>query len=82
MENTRFDFEQQLLDCWSVINDINTLADAIYDNPTPLTDDEISNVLIGISHLYDLKFRKLFKMFEDRIDIQGQHDNTNDSPTT
>ena len=34
------------------------------DNPDELDVDEISNLLLGIKSLYDLKFDELFNTFE------------------
>lgn len=72
MKYDRFDFEQQLLDCWNITTDIDTLFKAVGDRPTPLTEDEIMNTLLGIKQLYELKFEHLFEMFEESI---------NDKPT-
>jgi len=62
MENDRFDFEQQIMDCWKVTDDIKVAYDGIMDgdlDPTGACD-----VLIGLRHLYELKFNKLWDMFE------------------
>jgi hypothetical protein len=64
MRFDRFDFEQQLMECWGVTKDIKTLYEAVCDRDPAMTEDEISNVLIGLEALYELKFNKLFLMFE------------------
>lgn len=67
MEFNRFDFEQQLLECWGVTKDIKTLCEAVCDRSPAMTEDEIANVLIGLEALYELKFDKLWHMFESGV---------------
>jgi len=62
MENDRFDFEQQIMDCWKVTDDIKVAYDGIMDGD--LDPTEACDVLIGLRHLYELKFNKLWDMFE------------------
>ena len=64
MKFNRFDFEQQLLECWGVTKDIKTLCEAVCDRNPAMTEDEIANVLIGLESLYELKFNKLWQLFE------------------
>lgn len=59
----RFDFEQEIMDCWSVTNDIQTIIDS-YDGAT---EDQLLNMLIGVKELYDAKFRILFDTFEGLV---------------
>jgi hypothetical protein len=38
------------------------------DDPDgPLTEDEIANVLIGLTELHDIRCKKLFNVFESMI---------------
>lgn len=63
--STRFDFEQQIMSCWSVCDDlkaIETITDV-----RQLSEDEMLNLLIGIRSLYQIKFENLFAMFEEMI---------------
>lgn len=64
----RFDLEQQILECWNVTNDIKHVTEYVLDAPLePNREDKISNMLIGIEELYNLKFQKLFETFEQLI---------------
>jgi regulator of replication initiation timing len=65
MENDRFDFEQQIMDCWRITDDIKEASEALIDGD--LNTDETSNILIGLRQLYELKFNKLWDMFEGVI---------------
>lgn len=59
----RFDFEQQIMKCWMVTDDINTVYNHVMD-ADKLDRDKIANTLSGIQHLYELKFNELFNQFE------------------
>ncbi len=61
----RFDFEQQLMDCWNVTKDIDTLFEAVMERDP--SNDQVANVLLGMKELYDMKFDKLFSMFEELV---------------
>ena len=61
----RFDFEQQIMKCWNVTDEIDTLYENVMEKE--LTKDEISNYLLGLHTIYEMKFDKLFTMFEQLI---------------
>lgn len=67
MKFDRFDFEQQLLDCWNITRDIKTMYEGIYDSIPPMSEDQIGNALMGLETLYELKFNKLWSMFEHGV---------------
>ena len=60
---TRFDLEQEILYCWNIVDDIKLIHNHHLDK-RKLTDDELSNVLIGLQELYQIKFETLFETFE------------------
>lgn len=61
----RFTFEQQIFDAWNVTKDINTLFEGVVEKD--LTKDQIANALLGMHQIYELKFIKLFDMFEELV---------------
>ena len=65
MSDIVFDLEQRIMDCWNVTNDIEVVYYQMLDRPTPLTEDEIANVLLGLKALYEMKFERLHNAFED-----------------
>ena len=70
----RFDFEQQIMNCWNVTSDIRTVTEYLLD--APLEDgreDKIANMLMGIEALYNAKFDKLFQQFEDLVHEHARH---------
>lgn len=60
----RFDLEEKILECWHILNDLKTLGN-VYDREH--TEDEVLNILIGITQLYDQRFNELFDTFEKCI---------------
>jgi len=62
----RFDLEQQILKCWNITEEIELLNENVLENDD-LTKDDISNYLLGLQTMYELKFEKLFRQFEEMI---------------
>ena len=77
MKFDRFEFEQQIMECWNVTSDIKTVAKYLMDAPLePDREDKIANMLIGIEALYQAKFEELFRQFEAIIKEQHDRDNS------
>ena len=67
-EYDRFNLEAEILNVWQTKDDLDAIAERVYDDPDgPLTEDEIGNVLIGLSELHDIRCKKLWKVFESMI---------------
>lgn len=62
----RFDLEQQILDCWKIVDDLKLLSEYVMEDSSANTDS-IANVTIGLEQLYQIKFDKLFRTFEELI---------------
>ena len=62
----RFDFEQQIMDCWHIVDDLSALSEAVIEHPD-INKDKIANILIGLEQLYALKFDKMFRTFETMV---------------
>ena len=63
--SNRFDLEQQIMACWNVTSDIDTLCESVCESD--MTTDQIANILLGMKQLYELKFDKMFRTFEELI---------------
>lgn len=59
----RFDLEQEMLSCWNITDEIKLLNENVLENDS-LTKDQISNYLLGLSTIYEMKFQKMFNHFE------------------
>jgi hypothetical protein len=64
MMNDRFDFEQQIVKCWSVVDDLKDLDEGLFEGWLSFTQDDVSNQILAVANLYDVKFNKLWNLFE------------------
>ena len=63
-----FDLEAEIMSVWSTKDDLESITYRLMDDPDgPLTEDEIANVLIGLTELHDIRCKKLFDVFEAMI---------------
>jgi hypothetical protein len=62
----RFDLEQQILKCWNITEEIELLNEQVLENDE-LTKDQISNYLLGLHTIYEMKFDKLFDQFGNMV---------------
>lgn len=70
MNKTRFDLEQEILDCWNITTDIKDIYKFVGDDPffegmKPEHQDKLINLLIGVMELYEIKFDRTFRTFEE-----------------
>lgn len=65
----RFDFEQNLMKCWNVTEDIDLLYRRVMDGPE-MSDDDIANFLLGMKTIYDTRFNELFTQFEQLVNAK------------
>lgn len=70
----RFDLEQQITDCWSVVDEIKTFTRWVFDSQKEPSDDEQMNYLIGLETIYRVKFEKLFNTYETMVHNSSQLD--------
>lgn len=64
----RFDLEQDIMSAWNTVEDI----DLIYHNTDKLKlsakdCDNLQNQLLGLKHIVELRFQRLFSTFEDCV---------------
>lgn len=57
-----FRLEHEILECWGILEQLDTLTEGVLEHE--LTTDQISNILIGLKDLYQIKFTKAFDTFE------------------
>lgn len=65
MSYDRFEHEQQVMRCWAIVDELSSLNKAILE--TDITRDKISNVLMGLADLYEIKFNELWDHFENSL---------------
>jgi hypothetical protein len=62
-DKNRFDLEQEIMECWGVTKDIQNF----YYAQENLTEDQQMNYLLGLEQIYEAKFNKLWKTFEQCV---------------
>jgi hypothetical protein len=63
MTKDRFDLEQEILDCWHITDDLQTIMET---DSLELSDD-VHNLLLGLKTLDHLKFERTFATFEQLV---------------
>ena len=61
----RFDFEQMIMECWHITSDLEMLEEGVLEKD--MTTDQISNVVSGLKHVYEMRFNKMWDLFEQLI---------------
>jgi hypothetical protein len=65
----RFNLEEEIMDVWQTKKDLDAVIERILDDPDgPMTEDELANVLIGLSELHETRCKKLWRVFETMIE--------------
>jgi hypothetical protein len=60
---TRFDLEQQILNCWNITDDL----DLYNERHDSMTEDQRMNYIIGLQELYNQKFERMWSTFEQLV---------------
>ena len=75
----RFDFEQQIVRCWQVIDDLKDLDEGLFEGWLTFDQDNVSNHILGIANSYEIKFNKLWDLFEHvHMDLVRENKMLND----
>jgi hypothetical protein len=77
--SNRFELEQEILNCWRLVDDLHVLRESISKMPEN-SDDKVDCILLGLATLYELRFDKLWGKFEQvvaEIDALQQGDISN-----
>ena len=70
---TRFVLEQEIMKAWNTATDLELLFDFIAeaDLSRPDYSDKLSNILIGIIELHNLRCERAFNTFEELVKKGG-----------
>ena len=63
------DFEQDIYQCWHIIDDLKQLTEMVLDRDA--STDDIANVLLGLQTLYDDRFEQLLESFEYILKLEN-----------
>ena len=63
----RFNLEAEIMSVWNTKDDLESITSRMMDDPDPMSEDDIANVLIGLIELHDIRCKKLFNVFETMV---------------
>jgi hypothetical protein len=66
----RFELEEKIMQAWQVTSDVELIYRKVTDEG--LSEDELSNALLGIMTIYNLRFNDLFDTFEQMLKEENQ----------
>ena len=61
-----FHLEEDIYNCWNIVGDIRELHRSMVDR-REMSEDEISNYLLGLETIYEVKFERLQETFEELV---------------
>jgi hypothetical protein len=64
---TRFDLEQAIMRVWGTSEDLDALFEQYLDATIAMTEDEMSNAILGIKTLHELRMQQMWRIFEALI---------------
>ena len=68
MKYDRFNLEEEIQNIWQTKDDLDAIAERLIDGPNgPMSEDEIGNLLVGLSELHETRCLKLWKVFETMV---------------
>jgi hypothetical protein len=63
----RFELEEAITSMLTTVEELETILYKIGDSPTPPTEDELANMLIGVIDLSKARHDKLWNIFETLV---------------
>ena len=60
---TRFDLEQEILGCWSIVEDLELFLERKHE----MTEDQINSFISGLVAVYSQRFDRCFDTFSECV---------------
>lgn len=67
--NSKIDLESAIMLAWQTSEDIDLLFKHHGDAPRPMTEDEVSNALLGIKILHDMRMEALMDTYCRKFEL-------------
>ena len=61
----RYELEDKIMASWSTVEDINLIVSKFMNED--MSEDEVSNFLIGLSSIHNARSQELFSVFEQLL---------------
>jgi hypothetical protein len=70
----RGNLEEAIKEAWQTQSDVKLVFERVMDGYGDLTEDEVANALIGIEALMEMRFLKLWEVYEQMLEENVIHD--------
>ena len=67
--NPKIDLESAIMLAWQTSDDLELLFKHHGDHPKPMTEDEVSNALLGIKTLHDMRCEALMDTYCRKMEL-------------
>ena len=71
MKYDRFNLEEEIQNVWHTKEDLDAIAERLNDDPDDplwlMSNEEMGNILIGLSELHETRMKKLWRVFETMV---------------
>jgi hypothetical protein len=67
--NPKIDLESAIMLAWQTSDDLELLFKHHGDHPVPMTEDEVSNALLGIKTLHDMRCEALMDTYCRKMEL-------------
>jgi hypothetical protein len=64
-----YDLEDAIMKAWQTSDDLNMFFKHHGDHPKPMTEDEVSNMILGIKNLHDMRMESLFDIYKKHFKL-------------
>jgi hypothetical protein len=71
--STQSEVEDAIMACWGTVEDIELLYHNHGDRDPQMTVDEVSNTLLGLMSLHDMRSQKCFALFQKLVNEEDKN---------
>ena len=70
-KKSMIDLEQQIMQVWSTLEDLDTVMWAAFDREETLSEDELHNLLLGVRALHASRCEQLYSLYSNILKEQN-----------
>jgi hypothetical protein len=64
-----YDLEDAIMKAWQTSEDLDLFFRHHGDHPKPMTEDEVSNMILGIKQIHDMRMEQLYDMYKQKFEL-------------
>ena len=70
----RFGLEDEIMKVWNTTTDLDSIMYAVLDSKDPPDEDKLTDLLLGVRELHEVRMQELMEYFENLIHENVFHD--------